>query len=150
VYIPRLTTIYSYLNNLRDCSVGNADGKDLWNTTWGGLRWHDIITTFRVTVERFWIDDKIYWTLRYSAWLQFKIHYYTYAHNSVHSHDFNCSFSVAASNSGRSPSSGFPNYPRRQLQAPHSNSSQWLNSSFSHTDSSLINQQIQLTDWTPP
>jgi hypothetical protein len=41
-------------------------------------------------------DDRIYWTLWYSAWLHFTIHYYT--HTSVHSHFFISRCSVAASN----------------------------------------------------
>jgi hypothetical protein len=60
-----------------------------------------------------------------SAWLHFKIHYYT--HFGVHSHVFTSRCSVAASNVGRPTSSGFPNYPRPQLTASHSNSSQRLN-----------------------
>jgi hypothetical protein len=42
---------------------------------------------------------------------------------------FTSSCLVAASNSGRSPSSGFPNYPPPQLPASHSDSSQQLNPS---------------------
>jgi hypothetical protein len=71
------------------------------------------------------IDDGIYWALWCSAWLHFTIHCYT--HTSVHSHVFTSRCLVAASNSGHSPSSGFPNYPRPQLPASHSNSSQRLN-----------------------
>jgi hypothetical protein len=37
---------------------------------------------------------------------------------------------VSASNSGRSPSSGFPNCPQPQLPASHNSSSQGLNSSY--------------------
>jgi hypothetical protein len=59
-----------------------------------------------VTIDGFWIGDRIYWTLWYSAWLHFTIHNYTY------SHVFTSCLSVAASNGGRSPSSGFPNCPR--------------------------------------
>jgi hypothetical protein len=88
---------------------------------------------FRVTIDEFWIDDRIYWTLWYSAWLHFTIHRYT--HNSIHSYVFISRCSVAAFNGRRSPSSGFPNYPRPQLPASHSNSSQRLNLS-----SSLIEQ----------
>jgi hypothetical protein len=71
------------------------------------------------TIDRFWIDDQIYWTLWYSAWLHFKTHYYTHthmhAHCNVHSHIFTSLCSVAASNSRHSPSSGFLNYPQLQL-----------------------------------
>jgi hypothetical protein len=54
-------------------------------------------------------------------------HTHTHSHTSVHSHVISSRCSVAASNSGRSPSSGFPNYPRRQLPSSHSKSSQRLN-----------------------
>jgi hypothetical protein len=43
--------------------------------------------------------------------LQFTITH-THTHISVHSNVFTSRYSVAASNGGRSPSSGFPNYPR--------------------------------------
>jgi hypothetical protein len=51
-------------------------------------------------------------------------------HTSLYSHVFNSRCLVAASNGGRSPSSGFPNYPRPQLQASNSNSEQLNFSSF--------------------
>jgi hypothetical protein len=89
-----------------------------------------------VTIDGFWIDDRDYWTLWYRAWLHFTVHYYTHTHThtSVHSHIFTSRCSVATSNGGRSPCSGFPHYPRPQLPVSHSNSSQRLNLS-----SSLIN-----------
>jgi hypothetical protein len=52
---------------------------------------------------------------------------------------------VAASNGGRSPSSGCPNCPRLQLPASHSNSSQQQSPS-----GYLINQLIHSTDWLTP
>jgi hypothetical protein len=102
-----------------------------------------------VTRDGVWIDDQIYCTLWYSAWLQFTIHYYTYTHTSVHSHDFTSRCSVAASKVGRSPSSGFPNYPCHQLQDSHSNSPQRLNlsSSLTHWLTQLKSTQLTLTNW---
>jgi hypothetical protein len=72
---------------------------------------------YGVTIDGVWISNWIYWTvtLRYSSWLYFTIHYYT--HTSVHIHVFTSRCSVAASNGGRSPSSGFPKCPRHQLPA---------------------------------
>jgi hypothetical protein len=52
-----------------------------------------------------------------TRWLHFTVHHY--AHTSVQSHIFTSRRSVAASNGGRSPSSGFPNYPEPQLQVSH-------------------------------
>jgi hypothetical protein len=85
-----------------------------------------------VTIDGLWIDDRIYWALWYSARLHFTFHCYT--HTSIHNYVCTSRYSVAASNSWRSPSSGFPNYPRPQLLASHSNSSQrlTLSSSLSH------------------
>jgi hypothetical protein len=48
-------------------------------------------------------------------------------HTSVHRHVFTGRCSVAASNSGPSPSSGSPNCPRASATSSHSNSSQGLN-----------------------
>jgi hypothetical protein len=56
-----------------------------------------------------------------------------HAQTSAHSHVFNSRCSVATSNGGRSLSSWFPNWPRLQLPASHSNSSQRLNLSSSLT-----------------
>jgi hypothetical protein len=67
-------------------------------------------------------------------------------HISVHSHVFNSRCSVAASKGRRFLSSGFPNCPRPQLPAPHSNSSQRLNSSR-YTTNSLTHQ---LNHWFSP
>jgi hypothetical protein len=93
---------------------------------------HWIVTCMSVTIDKFWIDDWIYWTLWYSTW--------TTLYNSllpteasVHSHVFTSCCSVAASNGGRSPSSGSQNYSRPQLPASHSNSSWELNLSSSLT-----------------
>jgi hypothetical protein len=35
---------------------------------------------WNVTIDGVWIDDSIYLTLRYSACLQFTIHYYTHTY----------------------------------------------------------------------
>jgi hypothetical protein len=51
----------------------------------------------------------------------------TVTHTSDHSHVFTSCCSVVASNGGRSPSSGFPNYLWPQLPASHTNSSHHLN-----------------------
>jgi hypothetical protein len=75
----------------------------------------------------FWIDDRIYWTLWYRAWLHFTVHCYT--HTSVHIYVFTSRCLTAASNGGRSPSSVFPSCPRPQLPASYSNSSEQLNPS---------------------
>jgi hypothetical protein len=105
-----------------------------------------------VTINGVSIEDRIYWTLWYSAWLHFTVHYYTHTHThthtSVHSHVFTSRCSVAASNSGHSSSSGFPNYLRAQLPANHSTSSRQLNLSSSLVDY-LTNQLTQLTELTP-
>jgi hypothetical protein len=45
--------------------------------------------------------------------LQFTVtHTHTHTHTSIHIHVFTSRYLVAASNGGRFPSSGFPNYPR--------------------------------------
>jgi hypothetical protein len=36
------------------------------------------------TIDRFWIDDQIYWTFWYSAWLHFTTHCYTHTHTHTH------------------------------------------------------------------
>jgi hypothetical protein len=51
----------------------------------------------------------------------------THTQNSGHSHIFTSRCSIAASNRGCSPYSGFPNYPRPQLTSSHSNGSHPLN-----------------------
>jgi hypothetical protein len=94
-----------------------------------------IVTIMSVTIDGVWIDARIYWTLWYSAWLHFKIHHYTYTYIDIHSQVVISCCSVTASNGGRFPSSGSPNYPRPQLPASHSNSSQQLNLSSSLTHS---------------
>jgi hypothetical protein len=90
----------------------------------------------------------------YDYTLQFNV-----VHTSVHSHVFASCCSVAASNGGRSTSSGFPNHLRPQLQASHSNSSQrlnlssslshwltdWLTISITHQPTQLKSTPIQLT-----
>jgi hypothetical protein len=89
-------------------------------------------------------EDRAYWTLWSRAWLHFTIHYYTHTHSCVHSHVFTSRCSVAAFNNGRSHFSMFPDYPRPQLLASHSNSSQRLNLSISLTNS-VTHQPTQIS-----
>jgi hypothetical protein len=59
-------------------------------------------------------------SLTHNSWLHFKVHYYTHTHTSVHSHVFTSRCSVAASNGGPAPSSGFQNYARTSATSfPH-------------------------------
>jgi hypothetical protein len=53
-----------------------------------------------LAVYVFWIDNRIYWALRYSAWLSFTIHHYTHTHTytSIYSHVFTRCCPVTASN----------------------------------------------------
>jgi hypothetical protein len=62
----------------------------------------------------FWIDDPTYWNHWYGAWLHFSVHYITHSRTSVYSHGPHCRCLVTASNSERSPYSGFLNCPRPQ------------------------------------
>jgi hypothetical protein len=83
----------------------------------------------------------------YSAWLHFT--FYCYTHTRVHSQVFTIRCSVAASNGGRSTSSGFQNCPRPQLPASYSNSSQGLNpSAVSSLTNTVTYQPTNSTDWT--
>jgi hypothetical protein len=103
-----------------------------------------------VTKDGFWIDDRIYWTVWHSAWLHFRVHYYTHTRTTVHSHVFASRCLVAAFNGGRFPTSGLPNCPRPQIPACHNNSLQWLNRSSHLThwlthhpsDSSLLTDSL--------
>jgi hypothetical protein len=131
-----------------------------------GLRvsWMAIVTcvNISVTIDGFWIEHRSYWNLRYRAWLNFTIHYYTHTHThtSMHNQVFTSRCSVAALNGGGSAFCGFQKCPRPQLPAYHSNSSQWPNLSSSLIDSltdwltQLLTNQLnqlslfQLTDWT--
>jgi hypothetical protein len=101
-----------------------------------------------VAIDGFWFEDRIYWTLWYSAWLHFTVHCYTHTHThtSVHNHS-RCL--VGSSNGGLSPSSGFPNYPLPQLPASNVNSSRWLNLSSSLTHWVTHKPTNNSTDWTP-
>jgi hypothetical protein len=92
------------------------------------------------------IEDRIYCTPWYRAWLHFTVNCYTHAHThtSVQSYVFTSRCSVAAPNGERSRCFGFPNYPTPQLPASDSNSSQRLNLSSSLTNSPT-NQLNSLT-----
>jgi hypothetical protein len=79
-----------------ECYIWNKSGskKTHWKVnsarpcTFQTSRSNCIVTFFlwSVTIDRFWIDDWIYWIVWYRVWLQFTVHYYT--HTSVHSHVF--------------------------------------------------------------
>jgi hypothetical protein len=68
-----------------------------------------------------------------NTWLHLTNHYHR--QTGVHSLVFTSRCSVAASNGGCSPSSGFPNYPQPQLPASNSNGSLGLNLSSSLSNS---------------
>jgi hypothetical protein len=106
-----------------------------------------------VTIDSVWIGNWIHWTLtertyknlRQSHWVTRSKYHCNYSTRKVLS-DFPSRCSVAASNGRRSPSSGFPNDPRSQLPASHSNNSQRLTLSSSLIDwltQSLTNQLTQ-------
>jgi hypothetical protein len=83
-----------------------------------------VLSRVWVTMDGFWFDDRIHWTVWYSAWLRFTVHCCT--HQCLQSR-LHWRYLLAASNGGRTPSSGYPSSPRLQLPASHSNSSQRLN-----------------------
>jgi hypothetical protein len=85
---------------------------------------HDLIAT----KDRFLFYDSIYHTLRYSMWLQFRVHYCTQI--LMFTVTYLLPLLGSGFNGGRFPSSGFPNYPRPQLPS-YRNIPQWLNSSSS-------------------
>jgi hypothetical protein len=68
-----------------------------------------ILSRVWMWLDGFWIDDRVNWTPWCSTWLHFTIH--CHMHTCVHSYVFTSRCSVAASNGGRSPSSGFLKYP---------------------------------------
>jgi hypothetical protein len=79
----------------------------------------NIIVTWLGKYEyMFWFDDRIYWTLRYSAWLQFTVYYYTVS-------TFKSSLSLLGSGYQWRIFPffrGFPKCLRPQLSASYSNS----------------------------
>jgi hypothetical protein len=91
----------------------------------------------RVTIDGYWIDNRIYWTAR-DYTLQF-----TFTRQCPQSR-LHCRCLVAASNGGCSLSSGFPNCPRRQIPASHSNISQQLNPNCYLTHQSVAANQFVL------
>jgi hypothetical protein len=55
----------------------------LQQTEWAardGSACQTILSRVWVTTDEFWIVDRIYWILGYSAWLHFTIHYYIHTH----------------------------------------------------------------------
>jgi hypothetical protein len=88
-----------------------------------------IVTSMSVTIDRFWIDDRIYWALIQrltTLWSSF-----LHTHASVHSHVFTSRCSVMASNTDVPLPLGSPTVPVPQLPASHRRSSQRLNLSSS-------------------
>jgi hypothetical protein len=87
---------------------------------------------FRVTVDGFSIDRRIYWILWHSAWLRLTVHFCTHTHTHTHTHTpvpqsfLHCRCLLAASRVRRSPSSGFPNCPRLQIPTSNTTSSPQL------------------------
>jgi hypothetical protein len=106
------------------------------------------LTCMRVTIDGFWIHNRIYRTNWYSVSLHFTLHYYIHTHTNVHSHVFTSRCSVSASNGGRFLSIGYPNYPRTQLPASKSNTSQRLNLSSSLT--AWLTQSLNWLHWLTP
>jgi hypothetical protein len=83
--------------------------------------------------------------LKHSGYYSYTYHYtlqFIVTHTSIYSHVFTSRCLVTAPNGGRSPSSGFPNCPRPQLQASNSNSNSdwtatvlWLTHQLTHSKS---------------
>jgi hypothetical protein len=86
-----------------------------------------ILSNVGVVFYGVWIGDCFYWPLIHtipSYILQFTVAQ-ALVFSVLYSLHWRCL--VAVFSGGSSPSSGFPNSPRPQLPASHSNSSQWLN-----------------------
>jgi hypothetical protein len=122
--------------------LSNTCNKSSWRST---LIWMNIkiiiLASVIVTIDGVSIGNWIYWPLgmvitsNYSALPNSCTRLLTTAHTKTFQSDvFTSRCLVAASNGGRSPYSGFPNYPRPQLPSSHSNSSQRPNCSSPLTD----------------
>jgi hypothetical protein len=94
-----------------------------------------------LTIDGVWTDDRIYWTLWYSAWLVYSPLLHT-----VFTVMSSLLLLIMAYNGRRCPSSGFPNCPLPQLPASNSNSSPWLNCSSPLTNSVTTESEL-LYDW---
>jgi hypothetical protein len=90
-----------------------------------------VLSRDRVTVEGFWIDDRIYLTLWYSARLHFTVHCYT--NISVHSHVFTAVAWLRLPTADVPLTIGSRPVPVQQLAASKSKASQRLTLSRSLT-----------------
>jgi hypothetical protein len=168
VCLERLTKTKGYLI-INNSSAGTlpADRFLRWRTICTGIilmKWtasdvifHSIFLFFNpyllsrdlVAIDGFW---RIYLTQRVITHYSILLLTHTHTHARTHARTsvqtrLHCHCLVTASNSRHSPSSWFPNWPRPQLPASHSNSSQWLNSS-GYLTNWLTNWLIATANWS--
>jgi hypothetical protein len=74
-YVLRETVLLRVLHSNLYCKITlySQHHLTLYQSVLGDASVYCIVTCVSVTIDGFWIDDRLYWTLWYSAWLQFTV-----------------------------------------------------------------------------